>query len=758
MIFPKEYFYDEVREGFYISGMMKRSWAAQIQVLDEVDRECKKFGVKWFADCGTLLGAVRHGGFVPWDDDLDICMLRDDYQKFHKYVVPNLPKEYEVMTYECGEYWQMITRVVNRGGISFRDEDLERFHGFPYACGIDVFVLDYLAPDPGEEEVRRKLVNTILSIGSFPGIDGDDPPQEGLELIRMAEETCKVKLDRKNNLRKQLYALAEQLSCLYPSKGAKEVVLMPFWCSAHDHKYSIKDMENLTVIPFECGMINVPAGYDNALKVEYGDYLKIHKGGGLHNYPLYQAQEDYLAENWRIDNPYRYIFKKEDLDKVKAEKPAGLKQRAIEYCGLLKQIHGFICSSAEINTNQVLDLLEQSQDGIIHIGEEIEAQEGEGGVTVSCIERYCEALYVAAQQISTGTDIEMTALNDALFEMENSIRDDLKDKKEILFIVYRSELWSVFEPLYRAAAADKDVLVTVMPVPFYDKNAAGKIGDMHYDTEGYPEDIKLTDHNSYDVGVHHPDIIYTMYAYDAYNYTYTLPPAYYTSELKKHTDALIYIPYFRLGKIDAADQKLRQTCVYFVKIPGLMHADKVLLESEEVRKMYFEELKDFCGEDTADIWEEKLKVMDEQIINILPDIAIPEAWERMLTNADGEKKKTILFMNAVCSLFQYKEQAIKKIKDVLKTFEDNKEKILLIWRPHPSIALSAELFERDLWLEYRQIIEEYRAAGWGILDESRDAQAAIELADAYYGDPDPIMQKCRVAGKPVMIADCSVDC
>ena len=82
MTFPKEYFYDEVREGFYISGMMKRSWAAQLEVLDEVDRVCRKYGIKWFADCGTLLGAVRHKGFIPWDDDVDLIMPRPDYMKF----------------------------------------------------------------------------------------------------------------------------------------------------------------------------------------------------------------------------------------------------------------------------------------------------------------------------------------------------------------------------------------------------------------------------------------------------------------------------------------------------------------------------------------------------------------------------------------------------------------------------------------------------------------------------------------------------
>lgn len=65
-----KYLEAEEREGFFVSSMMKRYWAAQLKVLAEIDRVCKKHDIKWFADCGTLLGAVRHGGFIPWDDAL----------------------------------------------------------------------------------------------------------------------------------------------------------------------------------------------------------------------------------------------------------------------------------------------------------------------------------------------------------------------------------------------------------------------------------------------------------------------------------------------------------------------------------------------------------------------------------------------------------------------------------------------------------------------------------------------------------------
>ena len=82
MDFTVDFYRDEVRCGFYIPTAVKQAWAANLTVLSEIDRICEKYGIRYFADWGSILGAVRHGGYVPWDDDLDICMLRDDYTRF----------------------------------------------------------------------------------------------------------------------------------------------------------------------------------------------------------------------------------------------------------------------------------------------------------------------------------------------------------------------------------------------------------------------------------------------------------------------------------------------------------------------------------------------------------------------------------------------------------------------------------------------------------------------------------------------------
>ena len=109
-----DFFRDEVRNGFYIPTAIKQGWAAALDVLSEIDTICKNHDITYFADWGTFLGAVRHGGFVPWDDDLDICMLRDDYLKFREVADRELPENYVIHDFERKEdHWLFLSRVVN---------------------------------------------------------------------------------------------------------------------------------------------------------------------------------------------------------------------------------------------------------------------------------------------------------------------------------------------------------------------------------------------------------------------------------------------------------------------------------------------------------------------------------------------------------------------------------------------------------------------------------------------------------------------
>ena len=82
-IVPPSFLQEETVCEFFVDSTRKKIWAIELDILIEFDRICKKHGLKYFLMCGTLLGAIRHKGFIPWDDDIDVAMPRDDFNKLN---------------------------------------------------------------------------------------------------------------------------------------------------------------------------------------------------------------------------------------------------------------------------------------------------------------------------------------------------------------------------------------------------------------------------------------------------------------------------------------------------------------------------------------------------------------------------------------------------------------------------------------------------------------------------------------------------
>ena len=155
---PDDYFKDEIRSGFNVPEMMKRCWAAQMKILEELRVLFKKYGLVYYADFGTLLGAVRHSGVIPWDDDLDISMPRADFMKLIEHADEIGGGLTIRSVYNTGTFTNFHAVATHKAGtLEWDDRRMADYYGCPFICYVDIYPLDYLPADPEKKKLMQQL-------------------------------------------------------------------------------------------------------------------------------------------------------------------------------------------------------------------------------------------------------------------------------------------------------------------------------------------------------------------------------------------------------------------------------------------------------------------------------------------------------------------------------------------------------------------------------------------------------------------------
>lgn len=438
-------------------------------------------------------------------------------------------------------------------------------------------------------------------------------------------------------------------------------------------------------------------------------------------------------------------------------------------------------------------LLIQCQEGAQKIGETIEQTEGEGTRAVACLERYCEALYqmslemaeqaqhsrggqegqmrqVPDDQMQTGPDDrtcqgrrvphgrqekqiavpqgtetagiaaveELAARLDALLkEIRREVVEVLPtDKIKICFLPYKASMWDCMESVWEAAAADGECEAKVVPIPYYERDDQGKITRECYDGELFPSYVPVTPYRSYDLSKERPDILYIHNPYDGGNTVTTVHPDYFSSNLKKYTDLLVYIPYYFIGNGPLPDCHL--------SLPAYEYVDRIIVQDEEK----VDALADFVPREKilaiGSPKVDRILKLDRQKEELI-EKEIPAQWREKI-----QGKKVILYNISVTGILRNSRYLLDKIRYVLSCFE-GREDVVLWWRPHPLLEATIKSAMPELYQSYQEIKHAFAESRNGILDESGDASVAAVIADAYLGEnSSSLMHYFGVLGKPVM--------
>lgn len=767
MEFSDTYFEDEVRDGFYVSSMMKRAWAAQLEVLDLIKNICSKHGIPYYAEWGTLLGAVRHGGMIPWDDDMDICMKRKDYIRFLSVLDEELPEECWFLDYRTSEdYDNMVGKLENSQTICQGEERLEKYHGFPFTAGVDFFPLDFLPPDGEAEESFQSLIKAIAF--AITGLKGDIKEIKDKDLdycIREIESVCHITFDRTKSVKQQLYDLLEtKISILFQENEAKELTNLSYFVHNPNYRMPKAYYSQMVTLPFENTEISVPIGYEALLgRHKYGNYMKPIREGSTHEYPMYKQQQRYLTEELGIQT-YQYQFSPEDGEREKGVPKETLQDRVGSFVPLFSEAHQSLKELAERgDTEACTALLADCQNVAIQIGTMIEEERGGDLPSVKILEEYCELLFhIHGCLMGAGGEksLPIEGVYEDLLSFEKKFKDSmegLKDRKEIVFVPYKAAYWNALDSVWQAAMKSEDTDVYVIPAPYYYKDVFGEVKkeEPHYEIEGYPEQVAITSYENYNFEVHHPDTIVIQCPYDEYNYALTVHPFFYAKNLRQYTEQLVYIPALTMDEIAPGDGRAREMLKAYCNMPGVVNADKVIVQSEQMKDVYVELLTEFAGEDTKELWGKKILGIGSPVYDYEDSIRkedgdVPKEWLPVLQNPDGTWKKIILYTTSASALFCYGEELLDKMRETLCTFRDNREEVALIWRPDLKAREALRKSCPGLWQKYRDMVQEYRQERWGVYDDSSEPECAIAVCDACYGNGGTVLNACRVRKKPVL--------
>ncbi len=284
------FFEEEIRCGFRVTEKRKKIWAVELELLEKFDEVCRKHGLSWYAYFGTLLGAVRHQGFIPWDDDIDVIMFRDDYEKFQLIAPEEFREPYFFQNSYTDQIIWPISKLRDSRTTAVERQYADRGAAFHQGIFIDIFPFDSVYDPSDNQTAATAEMQNLLWMGTMN-------PMIALEAAKQEPPSSRLREFMLDYLRKDVRQRMQILEAFNLSFWGKSKRVNSVWeeFALHTCKSVERDWFKETVyLPFEHLQIPAPAEFDRVLKECYGNYHEFVQGGSCHEGTVFEPEIPYV--------------------------------------------------------------------------------------------------------------------------------------------------------------------------------------------------------------------------------------------------------------------------------------------------------------------------------------------------------------------------------------------------------------------------------------------------------------------------------
>lgn len=290
---PEGFLVEEIRNDYLVSSDIKKAWSVELDLAQELIRVCKKYNLKIFANFGTLLGAVRHNGFIPWDDDMDFTMLREDYERLCAIASTEFVHPYHFQySNEGTDFVNGHAKLRNSETTGIVSDELNRKLNYNQGIFIDIFPLDNVFDNKVARYLQMKMawLFRVMMLG----------------FAYFSTRYFESKNVMARIPKKMIHLIVNKPFCFFQVLTYKLMMLVSLVCKTKQTKMvsglsfsdALKcvcrnDLNDVVEMDFEYIKIPGLQRFDEILKVWFGDWTTPRQVAATHNGIIFDTDKSY---------------------------------------------------------------------------------------------------------------------------------------------------------------------------------------------------------------------------------------------------------------------------------------------------------------------------------------------------------------------------------------------------------------------------------------------------------------------------------